>query len=499
MNTAPGSRDGFLLMTGVESSYHVVHRVCEAEKHPNNPVLPLGDMHEWDASQARPWASPTVIWDDEERVFKTWYSGSDVAPERWTALGYATSSDGVTWEKPQLGLHEFRGSSANNIVLMGYGPVIKDTMEPDPAKRYKMILRGPRPRTDNAVAPPPTPGRGMRVAYSPDGIHWNEGPSLQMPQWRDRSLVYGDPGALCRDDLDPDPSRRYKLVWQARVPIDKPDKEEGRAKFLSYGPDIEHMRAADHNPILSPADGFEYEDHHVMLAPYGGAWAMPYEYAWYLPNGYGVYGTYYGDIRLAVSADGERFTRIDPHQTLIRRGGNTEWDGGLLVIADKPAIKDGMIHLFYGGNGEEWTSWPSENTPDAYPFGSTGQIRVSRLGLARLREDGWTCLESADRETPSYVVTTPIGHTDRATVLTVNVGDVRQNRSWVEVEVLDPETLEPVEGFGRQDCGDLCTDGWRQVVHWRGGSLQQLQGERFRLKFWIYGSARLYAYGFDPA
>ena len=104
-------------------------------------------MHEWDAAQARPWSSPTVIWDEEERIFKAWYSGSDIAPERWTAVGYATSTDGVTWEKPRLGLHEFRGSSANNIVVMGYGPVLKDTAEPDPAKRYKMILRGPRPRT----------------------------------------------------------------------------------------------------------------------------------------------------------------------------------------------------------------------------------------------------------------------------------------------------------------------------------------------------------------
>ena len=153
MDTSAGSRDGFLLLDGIEETHHVARRVCEAGKHPNNPILPLGDMHEWDAAQARPWSSPTVIWDEEDRVFKAWYSGSDIAPERWTAVGYATSTDGVTWEKPRLGLHEFRGSSDNNIVVMGYGPVIKDPAEPDPARRYKMILRGPRPRTDGAVAP----------------------------------------------------------------------------------------------------------------------------------------------------------------------------------------------------------------------------------------------------------------------------------------------------------------------------------------------------------
>ena len=114
-----------------------------------------------------------------------------------------------------------------------------------------------------------------------------------------------------------------------------------------------------------------------------------------------------------------------------------------------------------------------------------------------MREDGCTCLESADRELPAWAITTPMEHTDRTTAPTVNVGEVRQNRSWVEVEVLDATTLEPIEGYGREDCRDLCTDGWRQEVTWRGGSIQDLAGQQFRLKFWVYGRARLYAYGFD--
>ena len=93
----------------------------------------------------------------------------------------------------------------------------------------------------------------------------------------------------------------------------------------------------------------------------------------------------------------------------------------------------------------------------------------------------------------------PIELTDRTTALTVNVGEVRQNRSWVEVEVLDATTLEPLEGYRREDCHDLCTDGWRQEVRWHGGSIGDLAEQRFRLKFWLYGRARLYAYGFDAA
>ena len=267
-----------------------------------------------------------MIWDDEDRVFKAWYSGSDAAPEKWTAMGYATSQDGVTWEKPHLHLFAWRGSTANNIVALGYGPVLKDNAEPDPAKRYKMFKRGPRLRTDDAITEPAPDYKGSRANYSPDGIHWTEGPKIDIPEWEGRSP---DCGNLIRDDQDPDPSRRFKLIWQARAPLHKPDKPWGRAKLLAYGPDMVNIRNGDENPLLDPADGFEYENHHVLYAPYGGAWVMAYEYGWYVPNGYGIYGSYCADIRLAVSRDGLRFDRLDVPQPVIPRGRNDEWDGRL--------------------------------------------------------------------------------------------------------------------------------------------------------------------------
>ena len=46
---------------------------------------------------------------------------------------------------------------------------------------------------------------------------------------------------------------------------------------------------------------------------------MPYEYGWYVPNGTGRFGVYCADIRLAVSRDGEHFSRVQPHQPLIGR------------------------------------------------------------------------------------------------------------------------------------------------------------------------------------
>lgn len=40
---------------------------------------------------------PTVIWDEKEKIFKMWYSGGEqYEPD---AIGYATSKDGLVWEK----------------------------------------------------------------------------------------------------------------------------------------------------------------------------------------------------------------------------------------------------------------------------------------------------------------------------------------------------------------------------------------------------------------
>src|SRR3954447_8451683 len=55
---------------------------------------------------------------------------------------YAESRDGVRWEKPELGLFEFQGSKANNIVWAGEGthnftPFKDANPESPPEARYK--------------------------------------------------------------------------------------------------------------------------------------------------------------------------------------------------------------------------------------------------------------------------------------------------------------------------------------------------------------------------
>ena len=89
------------------------------DKYPGNPIiLPV---RPWEGQYALLYGA--VIRDEEEGIWKAWYSTmhhfrytQNIFRES-TYLCYATSKDRIHWEKPELGLIDYRGSKANNISL----------------------------------------------------------------------------------------------------------------------------------------------------------------------------------------------------------------------------------------------------------------------------------------------------------------------------------------------------------------------------------------------
>ena len=169
------------------ATYNAVLRLGDAEKCRDNPLF----VEDFFADPPRRWEArfdnvyPSVIYDKDEGVFKCWYRsfivdeasnktpleqrpGSQyVGDKREEGLCYATSKDGLNWKKPALGLIEFEGSRANNLVMrrathgIHAGGVLKDSDDPDPARRYKFTHRNPR-------------ARRMASCFSPDGIQWSQ-------------------------------------------------------------------------------------------------------------------------------------------------------------------------------------------------------------------------------------------------------------------------------------------------------------------------------------
>jgi len=231
-----------------------------------------------------------------------------------------------------------------------------------------------------------------------------------------------------------------------------------------------------------------------MLIPYKGQYVMLYECGWYHPDGTGRYGRYSADIRLAHSRDGERFQRINPEQIVIPRGAPGDWDGQFLVISDKAVIAGDRILLYYCGQGKDWASWPPGNAVENLLI-SPGSTSVSSTGLATLRLDGFTCLEVADRISFGAVTTRALTPSAPSPLgLEVNIGSVRAGTDWLQVEVLDAGNGRPLDGFARTDCAPIITDGLHVPVRWRGGDLSRATRRPFRLRFHLFGRARLYAF-----
>ena len=83
---------------------------------------------------------------------------------------YATSTDGIHWEKPNLGLVEYNGNKNNNIIKfqkdgenLGVGaiPMIYEPDDSDPQRRFKVVFESQK--YGNCIA----------VAFSPDGLTWD--------------------------------------------------------------------------------------------------------------------------------------------------------------------------------------------------------------------------------------------------------------------------------------------------------------------------------------
>ncbi|KKK78788.1 hypothetical protein LCGC14_2840050, partial [marine sediment metagenome] len=161
----------------IESIEGIKKGVVPAEKVSDEPLIELDQPWE---KQWRMSGYTNVIYDEEENLFKMWYDvgqslSSDVAEEE-VGLAYALSEDGIHWRKPILNLIEDNGSKKNNLLFpflrwgYGYG-VVKDPLEADPTKRYKMLFMFQCEEMKFAGIVQP-----VCLAYSSDGIHW------QVPQ-----------------------------------------------------------------------------------------------------------------------------------------------------------------------------------------------------------------------------------------------------------------------------------------------------------------------------
>jgi hypothetical protein len=116
----------------------------------------------------RPWEGPdsayySVIQDgDLVRLYYRGFCPADADDRQVTC--YAESTDGIHFERPSLGLSDFRGSKQNNIIWQGvashnFAPFLDANPQANPDERFKALAG------INAK---------LYAFCSPDGIHWKK-------------------------------------------------------------------------------------------------------------------------------------------------------------------------------------------------------------------------------------------------------------------------------------------------------------------------------------
>jgi hypothetical protein len=135
----------------------------QGRKHPANPLIKAD--RPWEGWRVQIFGN--VIYDEQERIFKMWYLQEEDREKRQYFLDddnltlYATSKDGIRWQKPLVGTIRSSNGKPHNAVARFYvANVIKDVRDSDPSRRYKCIAMGYKP------------AEGYSTYVSPDGLNW---------------------------------------------------------------------------------------------------------------------------------------------------------------------------------------------------------------------------------------------------------------------------------------------------------------------------------------
>ena len=128
---------------------------------PHRRVLEKGKTGSPDGRNIKFYGSVRRVGDE----LRMWYIGSPARSD--LRVCYATSTNGLDWEKPPLGLVEFDGNTQNNFVQFDRKDItailiLHEPEDPDPNRRFKMIYE---------VSP-----TYIGAAFSPDGLRWQDSP-----------------------------------------------------------------------------------------------------------------------------------------------------------------------------------------------------------------------------------------------------------------------------------------------------------------------------------
>lgn len=395
----------------------------------------------------KPWEGNTcayyTIFQDGD-VYRMYYRGShfdertrqSAHPE---VVCYAESRDGIQWTKPELGLCEFAGSKANNIIWNGSGghnfaPFKDANPACPPEARYKALAGGGGAK------------HGLYAYHSADGLRWSltrAEPVITRGAFDSQNLAFWDPQAKLYREFH----REFRGVRDIMTGTSSDFLNWTEPVFLEYfAAPQEHLYT---NAIR------RYERAPQLL------------------------------IGFPTRFHPERREQVEPIFMSSRDGRNFHrWPEALIPVT-APENRDGnrSNYMTWGlvqlpGNDKEYSVYATE----AYYTGPDSRVRRFTF-----RVDGFVSVHAP--AAGGQLLTKPLRFAGAKLTINAAAG------GSLRVEIQDPAG-QPVPGFALADCQPFQGDALEHIVTWVGGAdVSSLAGKPVQLRFELH-DADLYSLRF---
>lgn len=421
---------------------------------PGNPLL----------SPDRPWEDKTpsanhpaptamvfsdgVWYDAQDGLFKMWYMGGYC-----DATCYATSKDGITWEKPELDVAP--GTNIVQDMPRDSTTVWLDYTAKDPSRRFVMFSYA---RNEHSGT--------ISVFFSADGIHWSDwaGGSKNLG---DRTTAFFNPfrnvWVLGVRDYASGTLGRYRRYWEGADPLHACQWEGERAPMWVGADDLDPRREDLNTPCeLYNLDAVAYES--LMIGLFDIWRGQPTDRA--KPN----------ELCIGYSRDGFHWYRPvrEPFIPVSEHYGDWNWGnvqsaGGCCLV-----VGDQLRFYVSGRRGVQGSN-------------ASG---VCCTGLATLRRDGFASMDAG--ASPGQLTTRPVRFSGKHLFVNVDCPD-----GELRAAVLD-EAGNPLPSFTMDECVPVAADATRAHIRWKNaGDLSDLSGKAVRFQFSVR-NGRLYAFWVSP-
>lgn len=421
----------------------------------------------------QPWEGSTAAYFtaiNDHGAFRLYYRGSGLNPahndqhskEAPMTECFVESRDGIHWTRPNLGLVEFRGSKANNIVLMGQAALsFTPFLDANPA-----APANERWKATTGIKVPGQKGYGLVGFTSPDGIHWT--------RIGDYSII---------PDATINAFDTQNVVFWDTV----------RKKYVAFYRAMKHgvrwSKFAESDVFAHwPAESIQWFDYGdaPMEQLYTSA-ARPYERA---PNIYLGFPDRYVPFRTSpLEPDSHNFGMNDPIFMSSRDG--VHWDRRFL----ESFLRPGRDPLNWTDRNNYISNGLLQTAPDELSLYFTQNYRSPTAHLRRgvVRLDGFVSVNAGYHG--GEFVTKPFTYQGSILVLnyaTSAVGSIRLE--------LQDAAGHAISGFELENFPPLWGDEIAHAVAWTnnptwGTSLKKLEGMPIRLRV-VLRDADLYSIQF---